>query len=160
MADNEIMTFSDDENDVISFSDNSKGDEGSSSSVEEGSWKILIVDDDPMNIDILMDDLEDLYTLRSAESGEEALQIIPDFHPDLILLDIMMSGIDGYEVCRRIRADEKYNAIKIILISGRAMENERQKGYAVGADDYVTKPFEVEELVEKIRKLDDMKNDD
>lgn len=123
-------------------------------------YKILIVDDDPMNIDILMDDLEDLYTLRSAESGEEALQIIPDFHPDLILLDIMMSGIDGYEVCRRIRADEKYNAIKIILISGRAMENERQKGYAVGADDYVTKPFEVEELVEKIRKLDDMKNGD
>lgn len=121
-------------------------------------YKILIVDDDPMNIDILMDDLEDLYTLRSAESGEEALQIIPEFRPDLILLDIMMSGIDGYEVCRRIRADKQYNAIKIILISGRAMENERQKGYAVGADDYVTKPFEVEELVEKIRVLDELKN--
>ncbi|MBU2515493.1 response regulator [bacterium] len=121
-------------------------------------YKILIVDDDPMNIDILMDDLEDLYTLRSAESGEEALQIIPEFHPDLILLDIMMSGIDGYEVCRRIRTDKRYNAIKIILISGRAMEDERQKGYAVGADDYVTKPFEVEELVERIRVLDDLKN--
>ncbi len=120
-------------------------------------YKILIVDDDPMNIDILMDDLEDLYTLRSAESGEEALQIIPEFYPDLILLDIMMSGIDGYEVCRRIRTDKRYNAIKIILISGRAMEDERQKGYAVGADDYVTKPFEVEELVERIRVLDDLK---
>lgn len=122
-------------------------------------YKILIVDDDPMNIDILRDDLEDLYTLRSAESGEEALQIIPEFYPDLILLDIMMSGIDGYEVCRRVRADERYNAIRIILISGRAMENERQKGYAVGADDYVTKPFEVEELVEKIRILDGCKKD-
>jgi len=121
-------------------------------------YKILIVDDDPMNIDILMDDLEDLYTLRSAVSGEEALLIIPEFHPDLILLDIMMSGIDGYEVCRRIRADECYNSIKIILISGRAMENERQKGYAVGADDYVTKPFEVEELVQKIRVFDTVKN--
>jgi CheY-like chemotaxis protein len=123
-------------------------------------YKILIVDDDPMNIDILRDDLEELYTLRSAESGEEALQIIPEFYPDLILLDIMMSGIDGYEVCRRIRADERYNEIKIILISGRAMENERQKGYAVGADDYVTKPFEVEELVEKIRILDSVKKND
>lgn len=123
-------------------------------------YKILIVDDDPMNIDILMDDLEDLYTLQSAESGEEALQKIPEFHPDLILLDIMMSGIDGYEVCRRIREDENYNSIKIILISGRAMENERQKGYAVGADDYVTKPFEVEELVEKIRLLEGFKNGD
>jgi CheY-like chemotaxis protein len=117
-------------------------------------YKILIVDDDPMNIDILMDDLEDLYVLQSAESGEEALQIIPEFYPDLILLDIMMSGIDGYEVCRRIRADNHYNAIKIILISGRAMEDERQKGFAVGADDYVTKPFEVEELVGKIHLLD------
>ncbi len=119
-------------------------------------YKILIVDDDPMNIDILMDDLEDLYILKSAESGEEALNIIPEFSPDLILLDIMMSGIDGYEVCRRIRADNKYNSIKIILISGRAMENERQKGYQMGADDYVTKPFEVEELVEKIQLLDDL----
>ncbi|MBU3916943.1 response regulator [bacterium] len=119
-------------------------------------YKILIVDDDPMNIDILMDDLEDLYILKSADSGEEALKIIPEFCPDLVLLDIMMSGIDGYEVCRRIRADKKYNSIKIILISGRAMENERQKGYQMGADDYVTKPFEVEELVEKIQLLDDL----
>ncbi len=117
-------------------------------------YKILIVDDDPMNIDILMDDLEDLYVLQSAESGEEALQIIPEFHPDLILLDIMMAGIDGYEVCRRIRADNHYNAIKIILISGRAMEDERQKGYVVGADDYVTNTYEVEEIVEKIHLLD------
>ncbi|MCP4752023.1 MAG: response regulator [Proteobacteria bacterium] len=120
-------------------------------------YKILVVDDDAMNVDILKDDLEEMYSVKSAESGEEALEIIPEFRPDVILLDIMMSGIDGYEVCRRIRADDVYNAIKIILISGRAMENERQKGFEVGADDYITKPFDVDEVAAKIKILREFK---
>ncbi len=116
-------------------------------------YKVLIVDDDEMNVDILKDDLEDKFNVMAAGSGEEALSIIPDFLPNIILLDIMMTGIDGYEVCRRIRADKKNNFIKIILISGRAMENERQKGFEVGADDYITKPFDVDEVTEKIKVL-------
>jgi len=119
----------------------------------DSDYRILIVDDDAMNIDILMDSLEDEYDVKAAESGEEALEIIPDYKPNLILLDIMMSGIDGYEVCRRIRADDTYKSVKIILISGRAMENERQKGFSVGADDYITKPFDVDDIAEKIRAL-------
>ena len=116
-------------------------------------YRILIVDDDAMNIDILMDSLEEEYDVKAAESGEEALEISPQYNPNVILLDIMMSGIDGYEVCKRIRADDAYKSIKIILISGRAMEDERQKGFAVGADDYITKPFDVDDIADKIRLL-------
>ena len=116
-------------------------------------YRILIVDDDAMNIDILMDSLEEDYDVKAAESGEEALEILPQYKPDVILLDIMMSGIDGYEVCKRIRADDAYKSVKIILISGRAMEDERQKGFDVGADDYITKPFDVEDIAEKISIL-------
>ncbi|NQU63776.1 MAG: response regulator [SAR324 cluster bacterium] len=110
-----------------------------------------------MNIDILKDDLEDKYIVDSAASGEDALDLIPNFMPDVVLLDIMMSGIDGYEVCRRIRADRLYDNIKIILISGRAMDNERQKGFEVGADDYITKPFDVDDVETKILHLYELK---
>lgn len=123
----------------------------------KSDFKVLIVDDDAMNIDILRDDLEEKYTVDSAESGEEALVMIPEFMPDVILLDIMMSGIDGYEVCRRIRADQHFDRMKIILISGRAMDNERQKGFEVGADDYITKPFDVDNVDEKIQMLQTLK---
>jgi len=116
-------------------------------------YRILIVDDDEMNIDILMDSLEEEYDVKAAESGEEALEIIPQYNPNVILLDIMMSGIDGYEVCKRIRADDTYKSVKIILISGRAMEDERQKGFEVGADDYITKPFDVDDIADKIKLL-------
>lgn len=123
----------------------------------KSDFKVLIVDDDAMNIDILRDDLEEKYLVASAESGEEALELIPDFKPDVLLLDIMMTGIDGYEVCRRIRADKHFDEIKIILISGRAMDNERQKGFEVGADDYITKPFDVDSVDEKIQNLQNLK---
>ncbi len=121
-------------------------------------FKVLIVDDDSMNIDILKDDLEEAYVVDSAESGEDALELIPKFMPDVVLLDIMMLGIDGYEVCRRIRADTLYDNIKIILISGRAMDDERQKGFEVGADDYVTKPFNVDDVEAKILHLCQLKD--
>jgi len=123
----------------------------------KSDFKVLIVDDDAMNIDILRDDLEEKYVVDSAESGETALEMIPVFLPDVILLDIMMTGIDGYEVCRRIRADRNFDDMKIILISGRAMDNERQKGFEVGADDYITKPFDVESVDDKIQVLKNLK---
>ncbi|KPA15051.1 diguanylate cyclase [Candidatus Magnetomorum sp. HK-1] len=114
--------------------------------------KILIVDDEPINISLLEDILkEENYDIRSAASGEDALNILPGFEPDLILLDILMSGMDGYEVCKRIRANEQFRLIKIIMVSAMAMLKERLKGYDVGADDYITKPFKKEELLAKIR---------
>ncbi len=113
--------------------------------------RILIVDDTRENVRLLRTILEDDYVLESAATGEEALEILPKFRPDLILLDIKMPGIDGYEVCRRIKKDEQYDFIKIILVSALAMIEERLKGYEAGADDYVTKPFDQDELEAKIR---------
>ena len=114
-------------------------------------FKVLAVDDDPLNLNILEEIIGDQYDMISVESGEEALAILPKFCPDLILLDIMMPGIDGYKVCRRIRQNERYKFTKIILVSGKSLVSERLKGYEVGADDYVAKPFVAEVLEAKIR---------
>lgn len=115
------------------------------------NYKVLIVDDDPLNVGILEEMIGDQYETASAERGDAALALLPKFYPDLVLLDIMMPGIDGYEVCRRIRQDKRYKYTRIILVSGKSLVNERIKGYEAGADDYVTKPFVAEELEAKIR---------
>ena len=113
--------------------------------------RILIVDDHPTNIAILEEILGKYYTLKTATCGEEALTIALDFKPALILLDIMMPGIGGYETCRRSRTHPALRHIKIIMVSARALVTERLQGYAAGADDYITKPFDEEELVAKVR---------
>lgn len=112
--------------------------------------KILAVDDDFRNLEIIKEIVEDHYNLNTAISGEEALMIIQESMPDIILLDIMMSGIDGYEVCQRIKSLEGIVPPKIILVSGKALVEERLKGYELGADDYLTKPFNDDELLAKI----------
>ncbi len=113
--------------------------------------KILIVDDNATNIAILEEVLAEHYSLKAAISGEECLAVAAEFRPDLILLDIMMPGIDGYETCRRIRANADLKNVRIILVSAQVMGSKRLKGYEVGADDYITKPFDTEELLTKIR---------
>jgi C4-dicarboxylate-specific signal transduction histidine kinase len=113
--------------------------------------KVLIVDDEPRNQRIIVEVLEEVVDLQVASSGEEALTILDSYQPDLVLLDIMMPGIDGYEVCKRIRANSKLVFTKVILVSGRAMIEERLQGYEVGADDYMTKPFASEELLAKAK---------
>ncbi len=113
--------------------------------------KILAVDDNVLNIEIIQEALGDGYNLRTATTGEEALEIAVDFQPDVVLLDIMMPGIDGYEVCRQIRADSVLRSTKIIMLSAKAMTSERLKGYETGADDYIVKPFDSDELLAKVR---------
>lgn len=113
--------------------------------------KILAVDDEPRNLKILQISLGNEWEIKTASTGEEALEILKDYNPDLILLDIMMPGIDGYEVCRQVRTDPELALTKVILISGKAMIEERLKGYECGADDYITKPFIPEELLAKVR---------
>jgi len=113
--------------------------------------KILIVDDDPMNIEIIEEILGELYSIKSVSSGEDAIDTAHEFMPDLILLDIMMGGIDGYEVCRRIRNNDKLALTKIILVSAKQMLQDRLEGYSAGADDYISKPFDPEELRAKIK---------
>ncbi|HLU48287.1 MAG TPA: response regulator, partial [Planctomycetota bacterium] len=112
---------------------------------------ILIVDDHPANIAILEEMLAETYRVMSVSSGTEALEVLGEFRPDLILLDIMMPGIDGYEVCRRVRANPEYRHTKILMLSAKALLEERLAGYGAGADDYVTKPFDEDELMQKIR---------
>jgi len=124
------------------------------------SQKILIVDDVPTNILILKKILQDKYILATADSGEEALKIIPQFRPDIILLDIMMPGIDGYEVCRKIREEKRYRFIKIIMVSAKTMVDDRLKGYEVGADDYITKPFDRKELEAKVLVFSQLKHEE
>ncbi len=114
--------------------------------------KILIVDDDSINIELLENILKDKYALKSVDSGETALSVYKDYSPELILLDIMMPGINGIEICRTIRADKEFSC-KIILLSGKNQVDERLEGYEAGADDYVTKPFIIEELEAKIEAI-------
>lgn len=113
--------------------------------------KILAVDDDPNNVAILQELLEDDYDLKVATTGEQALEIVQDFQPDVVLVDIMMPGMDGYQVCRRLREDATLKHTKIIMVSARAMVSERLKGYEAGADDYITKPFDGDEFLAKVR---------
>ncbi len=113
--------------------------------------RILIVDDSRMNLEVLEELLAGEYELESALSGEECLGKLPAFAPDLVLLDIMMPGMNGYETCRRIKAGPLGDFTQVILISGKASTAERLEGYRVGADDYVIKPFDHDELLAKVR---------
>jgi len=113
--------------------------------------RILIVDDCPINVRILHELLCDEYELESASSGEECLDKLRSFAPEMILLDIMMPGISGYDVCQRIKSGPLGNFTMVILVSGKASAAERLKGYEVGADDYVVKPFDHDELLAKVR---------
>src|SRR6185295_16004766 len=116
-----------------------------------GPVRILGVDDNPRNLDILRRTLAPEFAMATAASGEEALEVAVRLRPDLILLDIMMPGIDGYETCRRIRAIPALANTKIIMVSAKALTTERLEGYAAGANDYVVKPFDQDELMAKVR---------
>ncbi len=113
--------------------------------------RILIVDDNQINLAILEEILEEEFELMAVTSGEETLAVVSEFKPSLILLDIMMPGIDGYETCRRLRKIESLCGLKIIMVSAKAMLSERMQGYEAGADDYITKPFDEQELQAKVR---------
>lgn len=121
--------------------------------------KILIVDDEPINVKLIEEILEYEagFQCRSAANGTEALAMLDDYHPDIIILDIMMPGLNGYEVCKKIKADKKHKFAKILMISGKAMIEERLEGYDAGADDYITKPFVDDELLAKLKVFSTLK---
>ncbi len=112
---------------------------------------ILIVDDTPENIDVLQGLLAD-FKKKVATSGERALKIaLSDNPPDLILLDIMMPEMDGYEVCRRLRKDERTKDVPVIFLSAKTAKEDIVNGLLVGGQDYVTKPFDSHELMERVK---------
>jgi response regulator RpfG family c-di-GMP phosphodiesterase len=121
----------------------------------EAATRVLAVDDEPDNLKIITSLLKsDRFIVEHALSGEQCLNILEDFVPDVVLLDIVMPGMDGYAVCQAIRANPKFKYTKIIFLSGKSKSEERLQGYSVGVDDYLTKPFEFAELVAKIDVFD------
>ncbi len=114
--------------------------------------KILMVDDTTANLQLLTNLLtEQGYTVYPASDGELALEFVQSTLPDLILLDIRLPGIDGFEVCRRLKADEKTHSIPIIFITILENETDKVKGFQAGAVDYITKPFQPEEVLARVR---------
>ena len=116
--------------------------------------EILIVDDEPsivVPVQFLMQ--QQGYTVLVAEDGHNALDMIYKYQPDLVLLDIMLPGIDGYEVCEIVRLNPKLRNVKIIFLTAKGREVEIAKGLALGADAYITKPFSNAELVAKVKSV-------
>jgi len=118
------------------------------------SKKILVADDEP-NIVAALEFLLQRhgFEVTVARNGEEALQLVESQSPDLVLLDVMMPVRSGYEVCRRIRERADWSHIKIIMLSAKGRDAEVNKGIAVGADLYITKPFSTRDLVDKVKGL-------
>lgn len=115
----------------------------------EGS--ILIVDDKPENLTVLRQILtEHGYRVRPAISGEIALKTVQADLPDLILLDIVMPNMDGYEVCRKLKADEQTRQVPIIFISALDELEDKVKAFSEGGVDYITKPFQIEEVLARV----------
>ena len=116
--------------------------------------KILIVEDNPLSADLLSQTIRDMgYQTAVAKDGIAAVEMIATENPDLILLDVMMPGMDGYGVCRKIREDESTRRIPIVMVTSLSELNERIKGIEVGADDFLTKPFNETILYARIRSL-------
>ena len=118
---------------------------------ELSNMRVLVVDDSELNIDILVDTLGDEYRVNVAMNGESAIEVISKNRPDLILLDIMMPGVDGYEVCRKLKADEATRDIPIIFLTAKAETESIVRAFSVGATDYITKPFNTEEVLARVR---------
>ena len=116
--------------------------------------KILVIEDDPPNLRLIKYTLQaDGYQVLTAANGLEGIKKAQEEEPDLIVLDIKLPGIDGYEVCHRLRADPKTARLPILMLSGKAREIDRDTGLKVGADDYITKPWQKGELVTKIAAM-------
>lgn len=116
--------------------------------------KILVVDDEPnivLSLEFLMKQAG--FEVRTAADGEAALNVIAADRPDLVLLDVMMPRKNGYEVCQTIRAHPDWKDIYIVMLTAKGREVEREKGLALGANAYITKPFSTQEVVAQVRKL-------
>ena len=115
--------------------------------------KILIVDDYPLNVEILVAYLNKDFELASAYSGKDAIEKVVSFSPALVLLDVMMPGMNGYDVCRELRRMPECADTPVIMVTAKAMPAECSEGIAAGANDYLTKPFRKAELLKRINAL-------
>lgn len=115
---------------------------------------ILVVEDEPnivLSLQFLMKKAG--FEVRVARDGEEALAAVEERAPDLMLLDVMIPKRDGYDVCQTVRANPAWQDVYIIMLTAKGREVDREKGIALGANDYVTKPFSTRDLTEKVKQL-------
>jgi DNA-binding response OmpR family regulator len=118
------------------------------------SASILVADDEPnilLSLEFLLKQAG--FRVRTVSDGEAALAAITQEPPDLVLLDVMIPGRDGYAVCQEIRGNPAWRDMRIIMLTAKGGEIQREKGLSLGADEYVTKPFSTRELVERIRRM-------
>lgn len=116
--------------------------------------KVLVVDDEPnivLSLEFLMEQAG--FEVVTAEDGEQALEQVTNTSPDLLLLDISLPGMSGFDVLERLRGQEATAQLPIIMLTAHGRDVEREKGMALGADDYITKPFSTQSLVEKVKAL-------
>lgn len=116
--------------------------------------RILIVEDEPsiaLSLRFLME--QEGYQVHVVEDGEAALEACRKRPPDLVLLDVMLPGVSGFEVCRQLKAGPDGQAVKVVLVTARGRETDLEKGRAVGADAYIVKPFAIREVMETVRTL-------
>jgi two-component system, OmpR family, alkaline phosphatase synthesis response regulator PhoP len=114
--------------------------------------KILVVDDEPDLVETVRFPLEmEGYQVLVAQNGEEGLNQAKRESPDLIILDLMLPKLDGYKVCRLLKFDEKYKHIPILMLTAKTQEKDKLLGKETGADDYMTKPFDIDKLMEKVK---------
>jgi DNA-binding response OmpR family regulator len=118
------------------------------------SRRILIVDDEPnivTSLEFLMRGSD--YDVRVARNGEEALQLAESFRPDIVVLDVMMPHRSGFEVCQKIRENPVLGDVKIVMLTAKGRDVEKEKGLYLGANAYITKPFSTKELMNTVRGL-------
>ncbi len=121
--------------------------------MSENRPRILIVDDEPDLLSVLHFGLEiEGFEVMDASDGEQALNMAREHVPDLMVLDLMLPRIDGYKVCRALKFDERYRRIPIFILSARSGETDRKLAFDLGADAYVTKPYDMKDLVARIRE--------
>ncbi|MDP8266868.1 MAG: response regulator [Candidatus Aceula meridiana] len=121
---------------------------------KDGKKEILVIDDDPVQIKLLEKRLpENGYAVLTATKAAEGLQMAIDKHPDLIVLDVMMPIINGYNLCQLLKAEEKHKNIPVIMLTSRDKEKDIKIGHNVGADAYLIKPVDVPILLQKIEEL-------
>lgn len=121
--------------------------------------KALVVDDEPnilLSLEFLMK--KQGYTVFIARDGQEALEIIENETPDLVILDIMMPEVDGYQVCQHMRSQDRFKDTKIIFLSAKSKEEEKQRGLELGANLYISKPFSTRNLIKQINELNSLSN--
>jgi DNA-binding response OmpR family regulator len=118
------------------------------------SASILVADDEPnivLSLEFLLKQAG--FRVRTVADGEAALAAIAQEPPDLVLLDVMIPGRDGYAVCQAIRSNPAWRDVRIIMLTAKGGEIQREKGLSLGADEYVTKPFSTRELVDRVRRM-------